>query len=118
MNSKEYYLSIKDDRDVWGSQFPECMNCGQKATWLPLETHEIERRSHAPRSWGHRCNYLRLCSVNGCHNEVDQRSHAEQLNLKREKDPDHYDLQAWLRLSDPELNAPERVTEQDVNGGE
>lgn len=118
MNAREYYDTIRQDREAWAAQFTTCMNCGTKASWLPLETHEIERKSHAPRSWAHRCNYLRLCSTNGCHNAVDQRTHAAQLRLKRDKDPENYDLQAWLRLSDPELKAPERVTEQDINGGD
>ena len=41
-------------------------------------------------------------------------SHAEQLAVKWVNDPDNFDLDAWLRLRDPDLRAPTRVTMEDV----
>jgi len=41
-------------------------------------------------------------------------SHAEQLAYKLRCDPDHFDLDAWLRLRDPELRAPQRVRMEDI----
>lgn len=41
--------------------------------------------------------------------------HAKQLCLKKKADPQNYSLADWLRIRDPELSAPERVTEEDVD---
>lgn len=41
--------------------------------------------------------------------------HAQQLAFKMLRDPEHYDLEEWLRIRDPELRAPERVTQQEVD---
>ena len=95
---------------------PQCMICGWQESSAPdiwLETHEIERRSHAPGRWAHRCNYLLLC--NRCHHErIPLMGHAEQLAYKLRCDPEHFDLDAWLRLRDPELRAPQRVRMEDI----
>jgi hypothetical protein len=42
--------------------------------------------------------------------------HAKQLAFKLIADPCHFDLDTWLRLKDPELHAPGRVTMQEVRG--
>lgn len=74
----------------------------------------MERRSHAPESRDHGCNYFVVCSV--CHQcDLDTMPHAKQLAYKQKWDPRHYDLEAWLRLRDPELKAPERVTQAEVD---
>jgi hypothetical protein len=41
-------------------------------------------------------------------------SHAEQLACKLKADRDHFDLDSWLRLRDPELYAPHRVRMEDI----
>lgn len=95
-------------------QMPRCMACGESPRWPPLAVHEIERRSHAPRSWAHRCNYLLVCTA--CHEgPFATMPHAQQLAYKLIADPEGFDLQAWLRLGDPELRAPNRVTMDEVN---
>lgn len=35
--------------------------------------------------------------------------------MKKLKDPLNYNLQEWLRIADPSLRAPLRVTEMEVN---
>lgn len=40
--------------------------------------------------------------------------HARQLAYKYIHDILHYDLEEWLRIKDPELRAPNRVTEDEV----
>ena len=40
--------------------------------------------------------------------------HAKQLAYKYIHDILHYDLEAWLRIKDPDLRAPNRVTEDEV----
>ncbi len=92
-----------------------CMGCGQLdcQRGLPLAQHEIERRSQAPLRWAADCNYLLLGER--CHaGPFDTMPHARQLAHKLVCDPDHYDLEAWLRLRDPELMAPNRVTQAEV----
>lgn len=41
-------------------------------------------------------------------------SDAQQLAIKLVHDPRYFDLSAWLRIGDPELNAPDRVTMTDI----
>lgn len=78
------------------------------------DIHEIERRSHAPWRWAHRCNYLFVCR--DCHSgELDSMPHAKQLAYKQLSDPDHYDLEEWLMVKDLILRAPDRVTQAEVN---
>lgn len=103
-----------NDRLKWKQEISErqpwCMWCGEGR--FHLEIHEIERRSHAKHPF-HRCNYLLLCQ--DCHaNHFAAMKHDQQLAVKAIRDWPHYDLQAWLRLRDPELAAPERVTEREV----
>lgn len=99
-------------RTEWAlSSWNRCMGCG-RTQWAgaihPLECHEIERRSHAPGRWAALCNLLMLC--HGCHaGPFATMGHAKQLAHKLLWDPDHFDLEAWLRLRDQELKAPQRV---------
>ena len=89
-----------------------CMVFPQKDRCLDI--HEIERRSACSKRWMHRSNYLLLCRR--CHRLMGTAAwpHARQLALKLRRDPQHYDLDAWLRLADPELKAPDRVTQAEV----
>ena len=44
--------------------------------------------------------------------------HAKQLKLKQEVDFEHYNLREWLMIYDPELRAPERVTQEEVDAAQ
>lgn len=109
-------VATKQDREAWRhAQIPVCMYCNSKAGWLPLSVHEIERRSHSTKRWASLCNLLLVCE--GCHREdFATMPHARQLAVKFIKDRANYDLEAWLRLRDPELKAPNRVTQSEVDG--
>lgn len=86
------------------------MRCGTKHG---LQVHEIERKSHASRRWGVSCNYLLVCGE--CHEGVfATMPHARQLAIKWLKDRTHFNLEQWLRIRDPDLKAPDRVTMGDV----
>jgi hypothetical protein len=108
----KYYAIVKDDRNQWRTeQEQQCMFCC--ASGLSLEIHEIERRSHAKNRWGMRCNYLLLCG--SCHHRhFDTMAHSRQLAVKLVMDPEHFDLETWLKIRDPSLNAPTRVTLRDI----
>lgn len=110
----EYERKIMEDRLDWRlSQVQRCMYCGQEPSFLPLAVHEIERRSHAPDRWGVRCNYLLVCDK--CHSgPFATMPHAKQLAVKWICDTEHFDLDAWLRLRDPRLQAPKRVTMAEI----
>ena len=115
--ASQYYQGNREDREGWRCEMPpSCMICDwyeNSGQYRWLETHEIERRSHAPTRWAHRCNYLLLC--NQCHHErIPLMSHAEQLAFKWNRDRKHFDLDGWLRLRDPDLNAPNRVSMEDI----
>ena len=114
--ARTYYLNNRVARIDWRMSVPQvCMICGWESggEYRWFETHEIERRSHAAGRWAHPCNYLLLC--NQCHNErIPLMKHAEQLAIKWQADPLHFDLDLWLRLRDPDLRAPLRVTMEDV----
>ena len=90
------------------------MWCGCKGDWRGLEVHEIERRSAAPRNWAKVCSYLLICGT--CH-AVDfaAMDKAKQLRVKMEKDAEHYSLECFLRIADPTLRAPNRITQEEVN---
>lgn len=110
----DYYDSIKDDRNAWRDEVEQsCMWCGNGADWHGFEIHEIERRSHACGRWGVRANYLLTCYP--CHSgPLDYAPHEKQLAAKLLADPEYFDLEEWLRIRDPELRAPERVTLRDI----
>jgi hypothetical protein len=40
---------------------------------------------------------------------------AKQLRVKMEKDVEHYSLECFLRIADPTLRAPSRITQEEVN---
>mgnify|MGYP001569822588 CR=1 FL=1 len=100
-----------NERTRWGRNarnrmHGSCMGCGKKKSGLQI--HEIERRSHAPGRWAHRCNYLLLCAT--CHGwTFDCMPHSQQLTHKLYWDPEHFDLEKWLRIRDPDLVAPRRI---------
>lgn len=99
--SRDYYNSIKEDRYEWrDSMSDRCMLCRNPLMGFRwAEIHEIERRSHAPNRWWHRCNGLVLCRI--CHDEMDNAAtwpHSRQLALKRRMDPNHFDLEAWHEI--------------------
>ena len=113
----DYYASIRDDREEWRDSIDQaCMWCGQDAPLNGFEVHEIERRSHAAGNWGHRSNYLLTCHP--CHmgplDNAVVAPHAKQLACKLLCDPEHFDLEDWLRIRDPALRAPDRVTLRDI----
>lgn len=116
MTAIEYFNSVRGERAAWKSAFSRCMWCGGSDI---LDVHEIERRSAAPRSWGTTCNYVVACgslSSNNCHEKVfGTLSHAVQLAVKLLRNPTAYDLQSWLKISDPDLRAPLRVTQKEVD---
>lgn len=113
--AKSYAASWADDRLDWRlTRFPACMRCGGGAAYFPLSVHEIERRGHAPRRWANRANYLLVCVF--CHEGAfAAMPHAEQLAWKFHSDPECYDLDVWLRIKDPTLRAPNRVTQAEVD---
>ena len=48
------------------------------------------------------------------HRAAVKHCHAEQLAIKWRKDHLNFDLDDWLRLRDPDLKAPTRVTFEDI----
>ncbi len=90
-----YYATIKADRDEWKRQrLGESRTCPicRKTSHLPRDCHEMVRRSHAPRQWGVRSNYLLVCRT--CHDTIiPSMPLAKQLAYKLMTDPDHFDLE-------------------------
>ena len=112
-----YYINNRVARIEWRLSVPEkCMVCEwvmNQCGFRWLETHEIERRSHAASRWADPCNYLLVC--NQCHSErITLMSHAEQLAIKWTQDNKNFNLEDWLRLRGPELRAPNRVTLENI----
>jgi hypothetical protein len=116
-----YYESIRQDREDWRARKAElCMVCGwesgSRSGWGQfkwLETHEIERRSQAAGRWARPCNYLLVCNL--CHaGPLAAMPHARQLAHKLAGDAEDFDLEVWLRIRDPDLRAPERVTMDEI----
>ena len=105
-------------RTEWAlAHWKTCMGCGRTQwSWAfyPLECHEIERRSHATGRWAALCNLLMLCR--DCHaGPFATMQHARQLAHKLFWDSENFDLDAWLRLRDPALLAPNRVTYAEIS---
>lgn len=101
MNAQQYYRSIRKDREAWREEMPpRCMKCLKKFDdWRWSEIHEIEKRSQAPNNWWARCSAILLC--NPCHWEMDDAAewpHAKQLAIKWLRDPENFDLDAWLAI--------------------
>lgn len=113
MIAQEYSKSVESSRKAWRSHVaPQCMCCANSKTQV-LQIHEIERRSACPKRWAHTANYLLLCP--SCHlGPFAIMAHAPQLAYKLVTDPEHFNLNDWLRLRDPELKAPDRVTLADI----
>jgi hypothetical protein len=109
----KYSQQVRADREAWRANTPDvCMYCGVSGIY-GLEVHEIDRKSHARNRWGVRCNYLKLCRT--CHaNAFASMPHDRQLAVKLICDVDNFDLEEWLRIRDPELRAPDRVTMTDI----
>ena len=110
--------SIRNDQAEWRASTPNlCMSCeNANVSWLDkrhgLQLHHIEGRRF--KGANIRANYLKLCSA--CHADVfHSMPKPMQLAYKLLRDARHYDLQAWLRICDPELNAPDRVTQEEVS---
>lgn len=103
-----------EERRTWAIRHDRCWVCGAKDyRGFPLETHEMERRSQAPKRWMHKCNYFRACKI--CHmDDLAAMSHAKQLAYKYIYDHDEFDREGWLRLRDPRLKAPLRVTAKEI----
>lgn len=104
-----------DQRRNWSMEHHACWICRKKSyRGFPLETHEIERKSQAPSRWASLANYFRTCKK--CHmDDLAAMPHARQLAYKQEHDKENYNLDQWLRLRDPELKAPDRVTQGEVD---
>jgi hypothetical protein len=121
--SNVYKAEIHDDRVAWRDrQLPRCMWClCSESTAIyerfGLHQHEIERRAHASKTCLVDCNYLMLCGT--CHNgpfaNLKTWPHAKQLALKMLRNPDDYDLAAWLLIKFPDGKAPNRVTQSEVD---
>jgi len=92
--------------------------CGLHPLLYPelLQVHHIERRGHSTTRQDHNCNYFLTCRK--CHdtklNNITNTSHAIQLAYKLKNDPEHFDLEEWLRLRDHDLKSPERVTMKEI----
>jgi len=78
------------------------------------EVHHICRQSQAPkRTRDHPSNLFICCSA--CHARVlDACDVSFVLAKKLLRDPEHFSLEAWLRIKDPQLVAPERVTLREI----
>jgi hypothetical protein len=100
MNAREYYQSIRADREAWRNETKAiCFNC-RRTEWQcgQLHIHECEKRSQAPRSWGHRANYVKYCPT--CHGRAHDENwpHGSVLAMKQIHDRLHYNLHIWLSL--------------------
>ena len=106
---------LMEERKEWAQSRKRCWVCGAKHhAGFPLETHEMERKSQAPHhAWAAKENYF--CACKKCHmDDLAAMPHAKQLAYKYIHDILHYNLEAWLRIKDPDLRAPSRVTEDEV----
>ena len=103
-------------RKAWAENRKRCWVCGRKSyRGFPLETHEIERKSHGVQgAWMAMTNYFRACKL--CHMEdLANMPHAQQLDYKLIYDRVHYNLEQWLKIRDPDMRAPNRVTQEEVD---
>lgn len=89
-----------DDDNEWAALHPACWICGSSSNWMPLQIHEIVRRSQSSKAL-HRCNYFRTCYR--CHDEYlaskATAPHAVQLAYKKIHDSAHYDLAEWYEIA-------------------
>lgn len=113
--AKKYFDSIRESRNAWAGMFDRCMGCQGGGDWRGLQIHEICRRSHARNRWANASSYLLLCAA--CHEGVFASApHAFQLAIKALRDPEHYSLDDWLSIGDPDGRAPNRVTKEEIDG--
>ena len=108
----------------WSECFYRCFVCGKREPMNPgelsrLQTHHVERKSQSHKSrYNHPVNYLRCCLA--CHEgPLATMAHARQLAYKWRSDLAGYGsladfVTAFLRVKDPELRAPHRVTVEEV----
>lgn len=93
-----------------------CMFCGGDGGWIGLQVHHIQRRSGAQKSPRIHAGFNLLLLCESCHaGPFATMPHAKQLRLKMEVDFEHYNLREWLRIADPELRAPNRITQEEVD---
>jgi len=100
------------DRRRWFDDLDshECWVCQSKND---IQIHHIERRSQAPKRYDVPENLFLVCG--DCHTaKFHNRSHAWQLAVKLVWDSENFDLEKWLRIRDPELRSPDRVTLVDI----
>lgn len=109
--ASKYAQRNQPRREKWrNGRRQECWVCLSGGDpWRGLQIHEIERRSHAPQRWADYCNYFLTCPT--CHEQhLSTMSHARQLAYKWIHDNPNFDLKRWLKLKDPDMEAPDRVT--------
>ena len=103
------------ERKKWAENQTNCWICKRDSyCGFPLETHEIERKSHGVQGkWASLANYFRTCKK--CHmDDLAAMPHAQQLAFKHIYDPVHFNREQWLRIRDPSLRAPNRVTQEEI----
>jgi 5-methylcytosine-specific restriction endonuclease McrA len=102
---------IRKDRHAWrAEQVERCMVCGYDGYALPLQVHEICRRSQSVRAQ-HRCNWLLLCQA--CHDLMgsEEWPMTRQLVLKAIRDRANFDLAEWIRIRG---RGPNEITFEDL----
>lgn len=101
----------------WASLHNWCFLCG--STTKGLQVHHIERRPHccrAHRDWTE--NLFKACYE--CHaGPLATMRHKQQLAYKWLNDPSGWEsiddfVRAWLRVRDPQVVAPRRVTADEI----
>ena len=115
MSAAQYYRSVECEREKWRVEQihkgRKCWLCGGTFTNI----HEMEKKSHATRNWGHVYNYFASC--NECNlgpilNSSSKKNHTRQLALKQINDPGGYSLSGFLSV---QPRGPDYVTQADVN---
>ncbi len=102
---------------AWRSLFDKCWMCGRK---VYLEIHHIERRSQAARRGEYDIEENWFLACERCHSmSLATMAHREQLAYKWRFDKCGWEtldefLERWLRIRDPHMRAPERVTDEDI----
>jgi len=112
---KKLSAALKE-RKKWTENKNHCWVCGRTSyNGFPLETHEMERKSHGVQgAWAIIQNYFRACKK--CHmDNLSTMPHHEQLAFKSLYDAENYNREQWLRIRDPNLRAPNRVTQSEID---
>jgi hypothetical protein len=103
------------ERKEWANNHDHCWICERQSYHgFPLETHEIERKSHGVQgTWATPENYFRACKK--CHmDDLATMPHPKQLAFKYLYDQGNFNRESWLRIRDAELRAPNRVTQEEI----